>query len=110
MREGGVDEEESVDASPETIAEEAGDLSSEGIGKVSIHVNYDGVQKNVVISQLAAKTILSVLRTVNFPSSTAMMQVGIAMQEIEKALVEIENGNGSIRAPLTRAERRRMLR
>jgi hypothetical protein len=110
---GSLVEEESIPTSPSEITEETGELPEQtDLDQISVHVNYGDRKGSVVLSELAAKTVLSVLRSVNFPSSAAMLQVGIAMQELEKGLLALEGQSGDSfpAGKLSRAERRRMLR
>lgn len=104
-------EEETFSDSAEEAPEETGELPAEDPNQVSVHINYGDHKGAVVLSELAAKTVLSVLRSVNFPSSAAMLQVGIAMQELEKGLLQLEGkGPDTFPSKMSRAERRRMLR
>lgn len=89
-----------ADSGAEGVPEEAGNVPTE------VHVHSPAGQRTVVVSELSARTLVSVLDTVQARGSAAKFQLAIAQQELEKGLASLDQP-APPPVPLNRAARRR---
>lgn len=86
---------------PEGAPEETGSVED----KPGFHIHLNGNQRLISITELTARTIVSVLDTVQGRGSAAKIQLGMAQKELEEELARLEPAPPPV--PLNRAQRRR---